>query len=383
MGVHWLRAEDLGEWDSFQQNDARGHYCQLSTWLRSFRSFGGVERILAVRNESGELVGGLGVVAWRRAGIELWVAPAGPVVQAGWEDQARVIVEEMREAARSAGAIALLLQPAVGQTGGYREFLLPSGYLPETEPIAAQRRVPGLGIAQMLWVDFSRVDESAHEWESSFLATFSRHTRRNIRSACASSLTSSEAVSEAEIKEVYGLIEENGLVQGYATRTWAEFGPTLVEQVRKSHAILLGVRSDGELVGAHYGVLAGRRYNYVMGGTKRTAGNLKVGHFAHWSAIMKAHELGLLGYDFTSPGTPGVDRFKMGFNPVVIRFVPPQQIVFRRWYYHLWERLLPFAERHKRALASLAGIRDHSHRGVRGRSAVGPPQDIEAETADG
>ena len=212
-----------------------------------------------------------------------------------------------------------------------------------------------------MWVDFSRVDMGP-DWEQDLLATFSQQTRRNIRAGLSSNLTCFEAKDPDEIKAVFEVIETNGREQGYATRTWQEFGDTLISQVQQSQAIVLGARVGETLVGAHYGVLAGRRYSYIMGGTIRTGKNLKVGHFLHWMAILKGRELGLLGCDLTSAGTPGVNRFKMGFRPEVLKLMPAQELVFQRWRYAAWAKLLPSVQRHTRVLATLVGRRDNPDR---------------------
>ncbi len=323
MSLHWLGQDEMDEWDSLQMENPRGHYGQLSTWLRSFRYFGGQEKILAARDTAGQIVAGLGCVSWRKWGVKFWIAPAGPVVQPGSEELAPVVLDAIAEAARKAGALVMIVQPLVAQSGDMDSLLLPADCLPPYEAVSMKRRLPGMAVGQMMWIDFSRVSGGL-EWEENLLATFSQHTRRDIRSALRSQLTCFEADNPEEIRAVYQVIEANGRAQGYSTRTWDEFGQTLVEQIKRRQAILLGVRHDHQLLGAHYGVLAGRRLSYIMGGTIRTEGSLKVGHFAHWMVIRKARELNLLGYDLTSWGTGGVNRFKMGFKPEVIKLVPPQ-----------------------------------------------------------
>ena len=147
----------------------------------------------------------------------------------------------------------------------------------------------------MMWIDFSRAGRGS-DWEEGLLATFSQHTRRDIRSALRSNCTIMDPHDQEQMQTVYEVIETNGRSQGYATRTWDDLGQTIIEQVKRGQAILFGVAFEKRLVGAYYGVLAGRRLSYMMGGTIRVGGSLKVGHFAQWMAIKKAHGLGLAGY---------------------------------------------------------------------------------------
>ena len=92
------------------------------------------------------------------------------------------------------------------------------------------------------------------------------------------------------------------------------------ESLLEAVVVILVARQQGIDLGVHYGVIAGQRYNYLMGGTVRAQPDLGVGHFLHWMAINRAKDLGLMGYDLTSGGSSGVMRFKMGFGPSHVKF---------------------------------------------------------------
>lgn len=248
--------------------------------------------------------------------------------------------------------MALIFQPTVPRSATLPETLLPKEHLPLNQDFAARMRLPGMAVGEMMWIDFARAG-SGRDWEDNLLTTFSQHTRRDIRSALRSELSLMEPQNPEQMRAVYEVIEANGRTQGYATRTWDELGETVIQQVKRSQALLLGVAFQNRLVGAYYGVLAGRRLSYIMGGTVRVGGGLKVGHFAQWLAIKKARELGAVGYDLTSFGTSGVNSFKMGFNPEIIELVPAQQLVFQPLRYRLWVGLLPMVQRHARFFATL------------------------------
>jgi lipid II:glycine glycyltransferase (peptidoglycan interpeptide bridge formation enzyme) len=248
--------------------------------------------------------------------------------------------------------MALLMQPLVGEASDL-QCLLPEGSLPTYPAVRMSRRVPGMAVGGMLWVGFAQRAGGA-DWESALLATFSKKTRQHIRDGIKSGLTCSEAESEEEIRAAFNIIEANGRTQGYATRSWDEFGETITLQVQRGQAVLLAIRHGDRLVGAHYGVLTGRRWSLIMAGTDRSAGSqLQVGWFTNWMAMRKAYERGLSGYDFTSVGAGGVNKFKMGFRPEVVAFVPAQELVFQRCRYGLWVRLMPSVQRHRRKLATI------------------------------
>ena len=207
----------------------------------------------------------------------------------------------------------------------------------------------------MLWLGFPE-DSRSDSWEEDMLTGFSKGTRRDIRLSQRQQLEVREPRGEAELRQAYSIIERNGRTQGYATRTWDDVGPTLLEQTAKRQAVMLVAWHHDRAVGAHYGVLAGRRYSYVMGGTARVDGSLRIGHFIHWMAIRKARELGLAGYDFTSGGSGGVMRFKMGFRPQHIPFVSPRYHIFSRWRFEVFTRSYSWLRKHKALTARILSL---------------------------
>src|SRR5207302_7771402 len=80
--TEWLTSADrvqLDRWDEFLLNSPRGHYCQLSTWLRSFEAYGFRFAVLIARAaSSGPIVGGIGVVEFGNRVLRLIAAPIGP-----------------------------------------------------------------------------------------------------------------------------------------------------------------------------------------------------------------------------------------------------------------------------------------------------------------
>jgi len=348
LRLAWLDPDDdagLREWDEFQMRSPRGHYSQLSTWLGSYRPYGLRFSVLVARREpGGPLVGGVGVLRAGRGAFALMRA-LGPILEVGAEDGASTILEALLEEAQRSGAFLLQLQfPCSTETR--MESLLPSIELPNHVPHYPGRRVPAAGVPnQMLWIGFGEGGD-----RQDLLATLGPGARRHLRRAERQELEAQEVRQEEQIREAYALIEDNGRLRGYSTRTWPDFGPFLVRQVARGHAVMLVARHRGRPVAAHYAVLAGRRSSFIMGGTRRDHPHLDAGHFLHWAAIERARERGLLGYDFTSGGPPGVMQFKMGFRPRVISFVSPQYYVLSRWRCAAFFRLAPWLREHKAAV---------------------------------
>jgi len=346
----------LNQWDQFLMSSPRGHYCQLSTYLRSFRAYGfNYHVIIAKHRENDHVIGGIGLLRFGKGPLTVVTAPMGPIIEVGQEESFPSLISEAISYSRSVGAF--LFQLKIPFT---HKFIDPAILSTVTMPRDAPHRegfpfdlmaVPN----QMLWIDFGNA-ASQEEWEAHMLKRFSSGKRRDIRLSEKNGLSVRRVTKESELKDAYSVIELNGREQGYSTRSWDEFGPTLIEQVRKGQAVVLVVCRDGQILGAHYGILAGRRWSYLMGGTVRTKEDYNVGAFLHWQVMKTARDMGLRGYDLTSWGSSGVAQFKKGFRPTQVEFASPQYFVLSQWRFTAFMKLYPMLKRHKSTFARYAKL---------------------------
>lgn len=346
--ISWLDNRDataLASWDEFIQGSVRGHYCQLSSWLQSFRAYGFDYSIVVARCPSGALVGGCGFLFVGNRLMSIMTAPIGPLVDAGAEAVAAELLSHARKRARDRHCVLLQVMPAVAETGEH-PFLMPhaSMSLPGFEKGAPF----GSGIApsEMNLLDFPEAT-TLEDWREKMLARFAGKAKRNIKTAEKRGIQMIKATSAADIQTAYSIIEDNGRQQGYSTRSWVDFGEHLQKQVALGHAIVLLARYQGAPVGAHYGVIAGRRLSYMMGGTVRMKPDLNVGYLLQWTAMTNAYLLGLRGYDLTSGGTASVGSFKASFNPTHVRLLGPRYEVLAPLRFQLLRRVYPMLRRNK------------------------------------
>jgi lipid II:glycine glycyltransferase (peptidoglycan interpeptide bridge formation enzyme) len=331
----------------------RGHYCQLSTWLESFQSYGFDFDILVVNERSdGPIVGGIGVIKFDKPFFKYITAPIGPIIDTNFEYLFKDILNSLYSYAKAVGAFLLQLQIPSAKDH-YLPWLLPYDCV-STDDFGSSGIVFGTASApnQMLWIKFPE-ETAVVDWNVQMLKHFNENTRRNILIAEKAELKAHEASNEKELREAYAIIEDNGRERGYATRSWRDFRSTLLTQVEKKQAIVFIAYHQQQALGAHYGVLAGQRYSYLMGGTRRSEKDLKVGHFLHWTAIKKARELRLNGYDLTSGGSPGVMRFKMGFRPEHIQFITPRSFILSKTQYQIFIKCYPFLRKNKMIIAKI------------------------------
>lgn len=356
MELQWTSRTDRkahAEWDEFVMNSPRAFYCHLSTWLNSMGVYGFDNRILIAREAgTGRIIGGAGLYLFGMRGFRIMNCPLGPVVDTGREAEARRLLDEIVRFARSEHAFLLQMQFPCSADQESPSLLtrldLPEEHRAREGMVFRTGNVPN----QMLWIDFP-TDVEGEAWNEKMLMTFASRTRRDIRSSLRSGLELFEAKTEAELKTAYSVIVKNGEELGYATRSWDEFGESLIEQVSKGQAIVLTARRDGQTLGAHYGLIGGRKWTYMMGGTVRVQPDPKIGHFLHWHVILRAKSLGLLGYDLTTYGNEGVRLFKSGFRPVCIPFIPPRYYVFSPVPYFAFSKVYPFLRRRKKFAANL------------------------------
>lgn len=347
----WVQPEDhqaYRDWDAFVARSERGHYCQLSTFLRSYRQLGMKSDLLLARDPIAHtIVGGCGLLHLDRPVFRLTIAPICPLVEPGYESSADAIVNSAVERARQHGSSFVQLHLASSETAAAPGLLSATelGTLPRSEAGAVFTN--GAAHTDMLWLEFpDEADDSA--WDEAMLARFSKHHRRAIRRVERSSLQAREATSKADLREAYAVIAENARLRGYALRDWEYFGTTLVEQVQSGQAVVITAWHEGSILGAVYCVVAGRRLTYELGGILLRGRDLSTGFFLQWTAMQTARRLGLTGYDLGSPTSPSVMRFKSGFNPQHIELVEPRYVVFSRARFRLFTAVYPLATRHRR-----------------------------------
>jgi len=354
MTYHQLKSqEEYDEWDTFVQKSTKGHFAQLSTYLKSFTAYGANFMIIMAKEK--EIQGGVGLLVFGKGPFKLVSLPMGPVIKEGSEKILYDLINEALQYAKSIKAFLFQMQIPYSQQTNHPS-IYSSIKLPETSLLNEGFPFKVGSIVNQFFVISLDIEPTHETWEESILMTFDAKTRRNIRTAEKNNLSLREAITQEEIKEAYALMIENGITQGYATRSWEEFGATILEQVKKKQAIFTTVFKDEKLLGAHYGITSGNNYTYIMGATRRIEKDYKIGHFLHWSIIKKAKALGLKRYDFSSTGSPGVYKFKLGFKPTQYIFNTPYYYVLSKGKFKVFQHLFPILKQHKKNLAKLIGL---------------------------
>lgn len=337
--------DDWKDWDQFLAISKRGIYLQLSDWLKSYRAYGFEGHLILSKDPSGQIQGGMGLVLAKAGPLKILVAPYGPVLDEGKEDLFPAFVSEFYAFAKKSGAFLAQLSAPIATTSDFQDHFMTSQ---PAYPIAPTGK--GLlfkyvtGLSAFRAVKLFAGEKDAYEKVRS---NYKANTRRDVNKSnrMGNELVFAESVEE--IQKAYDLIELNAENQGYAVRSWDDFGPTLISLVNCGHCIIPCCQNEGSLKGALIIFEAGQKLHYIMGATLREKKDLLVGHFLQDQVIQLAISKGYDFYDISMGGSPGVVRFKEGFGGEVLPLPEPQYWVLKPAQFFAYQKLLPWVQKNK------------------------------------
>lgn len=341
---------DWGDWDEFLSSTSRGIYLQLSDWLKSYRAYGFKEYLILARDNNLEIIGGLGLVLASAGPLKILVAPYGPIIKKGEEEILPQILQRFQDFAKESGAF--LSQISIPSTPD-NEF--PNHFLSVDINIQNSSR-KGLifkyvtGISAIRAVHLYPGKENPYDQVRS---NYKSATRRDINKSGRMGNELVFAESENEVKEAYSLIELNAQNQGYAVRTWEDFGPTLGNLIKKGFCFIACCKNEGELKGALIIFEVGKKLHYIMGATIREKKDLMVGHFLQDQVIQIGVKKGYDFYDISMGGSEGVVRFKEGFGGKIIPLKDPEYWVHKKLQFITYQKLLPFVQKNKTLVSGI------------------------------
>lgn len=347
----WTKKEsDLEEWDSFLRSTPRGHYLQVSYWLKSYTSYGFDYDLLMVRNDQDMVVAGLGVVVSRAAFFKGYCCPCGPIIAEGHEQVFDECIEAFKTRAQEKKAIFCQVNaPIFSDTNNSitpHGLTFSIGDSPAYGSGIAGDKARGISSINGFRSVFIRYDDEGEPYDFVY-SNFNKNTKRNVKKANKNGLDLKFADTPEKAAEVYHLLEQNGETQGYSVRAWADFKDTVLGMMDRGMCMMPYCEFEGEMLGALIVFNVGKRLTYVSGGTVREDRDLKVGHFLHNEMLKLSIQKEYHFYDISVGGSPGVTRFKEGFNGQHVKFHPPRYWVLNKPLFSAYDKLLPYFKRHK------------------------------------
>ncbi len=277
--AYHIHEPDPAEWDAFVSRSDGDVLAQTTAWART-KGRGDEYHIVAVRHGL-ELVGGCVLLDRRVGPLRLRYGARGPILAAGHEGAASVLVRALLETRVGRGPYALVLQPAAF-TDGLEQAMATAGFthFPLAIAPAATVQVP-LG---------GGVDAVFEALRSS--------RRRNIRRA-----------ERAGVKVRLGSAEDLPLFQELHAQTAARqgFAPMTLGYLTKQWQVLAPddllrlyvAELDGEALSAATVTAFGDRMVFKLAGLSESvaARDSRASELLHWRIIVDACEGGFAYYD--------------------------------------------------------------------------------------
>ncbi|MDW8394662.1 MAG: peptidoglycan bridge formation glycyltransferase FemA/FemB family protein [Anaerolineae bacterium] len=314
------------EWDAFVRRHPHGHVLQTQAWGK-LKSLHGWEAIgVSVYPSQHHLIGGA-LILMRRLpyGIgKIAYAPRGPVVNWDCEREAHLVLRQVAEAARTAGAFALVIEPDLLDTAIDQALLTRAGF--QAVDFSVQPR-------RTIWVNLD-VDE-----EIDLLAAMKPKTRYNIGLARRRGVTV-RVGSPEDVGTYYAMMRATAERDNFSIHPQAYYRDFL-------NLFALGERPMARLLIAEYqgqplaGIIVaavGERATYLYGASANVHRELMPTYLLQWEAMLWARQMGCKTYDLwgvpdededvleaefeqRSDGLWGVYRFKRGFGGQVVRHI--------------------------------------------------------------
>ncbi len=314
--INWTnRIEDIKQWDVFLKSNPRGHCQQVGYWLMSFKEYFGFDfEILIIRDHTGKIIAGLGILIIGIPFFKVLIAPNGPVISKGkeqlFDDIIRLFVEKAKERK------AFYCQVNVPVLKDSNVKLKPYTLDNIDEKSVFFEGKSGNNFPYVNCIDGFRpvfIDQSPLSYPCT-IKKFSKGTKRNIKLALKNNLEIKYATTEAMLRDAYKVIEDIAELQQYKVRSWRKIKQTLLDLIEQGACIVPCCYYNGEIKGALVVFDIGCRLTYIYGGVLREDQDKKIGHFLHDQMIKLSIEKGYGIYDLGVAGGKGVTRFKEGFG---------------------------------------------------------------------
>ena len=328
-------------WDRFVAERPDAHVLQTSPWGALKSQFGwDVERVCLL--DQGSAVAGAQVLFRRLpAGLgRLAYVPRGPLVD--WQDAPKVdsLLRTIRKVARTKGAIALMIEPELADSGLRHEQLRRMGFRRSPMTIQPPRTIV---------VDIS-------DDEDTILRGMKSKTRYNVRLAGRKGVTVREG-NAADVAAFNGLMRTTGERDEFGVHASAYYEAAYRHFVPRNWARLLLAEVAGEPVAGIMVFALPPKAWYLYGASSDAHREKMPTYLLQWRAIQWAKSLGCTSYDlwgvpdedeetleaqFTErrDGLWGVYRFKRGFGGALVRTVGAWDKVYAPVQYRLYRWML-------------------------------------------
>lgn len=336
-----LAPEQYGEYESFAKNHRYGSFMQSVNWTKVKDNWG--HEVLVVRNESGEIVGGVLILIKRMPlGMCMLYAPRGPVCDYLDKDVMSALLDGIKALAKQKNAIFFKCDPMIEETN---------------EDVIAMFRSLGYQIKE--GAEESETVQRRYNYilpdiqgktPDEVIASFSQKTRYNIRVAKKHEVECRICGKEGldDFVMLSRITAERDNFTDRSKDYYAKMLDAFGEDMRLYLCYYQGIPLSGAMCCRYAG-----KTNYIFGASDSKYRNVMPNYLMQWEMINWALEGDCYIYDFLGipvncdPNSPmyGVYRFKKGFNGRAVGYAGEFDYIFQPFVHKLF-RMAQEARRH-------------------------------------
>ncbi len=325
--MNTVSASQREKWDQFVIAN-NGHFLQSWSWGKFQESLG--RQIWRLETE-----GLKALLIKHNLPLEknYLYCPRGPVIRQIANNKQRTInlfLDQVKKIAKQEKSIFFKIEP--DNRGDYGDSPLGIGTRTVSEGPSLFRSNKQIQPQKTLILDITKS-------EKELLSQLHQKTRYNIRLAQHKGVIIETANDNGATDTFLDLLEQTAKRDKFHLHP-KEYYQKMLEVLGKEGMIKLFLaKYQNKIIAANLICFFGQTATYLHGASDYNFRQLMAPHFLQWQAIGQAQKLGLKYYDFwgiDEKKWPGVTRFKKGFNGQEITYPDAFDLVFRPWWYRLY-----------------------------------------------
>lgn len=286
----------------------------------------------------------------------LLYAPRGPIWDPQRPELFERIIAEIHELASTYGAMALKIDPAVGNDNEqFRSLLEEMGF----EPIYPDDKIPtnSFGGTQPRFVMQVNLTPSEEELMESFKSKW----RYNIRLAGRRDVEVQTDCGREDVDVFYDVLEETSKRNDFNIRAREYFYDIWDLFIENGLGKMMLARYEDEVIAGVMTLTMGERAWYVYGASSNEHRDRMPNHLLQWRMMQWAKEGGCTVYDMRGvthkddKDSPlyGLNRFKKGFNAEYVEYIGEWDYVYSPTVYAMFNSLEPVVRKFRLFVADL------------------------------
>ncbi len=349
-----LQASDRERFDNFIAACEYRSFLQTWGWGDLKATTGWTPHRIAIQSEDGQILAAAQILERSLPGVHrsLFYCPRGPMFDLTHPELFQTLMAEIGEFARTRGAMALKIDPAIRLANdAYMSMLRTHGF--SLVPV----REDAFGGTQPKYVMALDISED----EEAILARFKSKWRYNIRLAERKEVTVQTDCAREDIDAFYDVLVETCQRDGFKVRSRAYFYDMYDLLIATGGGGLFLTRFGDEVIGGAIALTCGDTAWYVYGASSNRQRNRMPNHLMQWEMMKWAKARGCTVYDMRGVAKQdnvdsplqGLNRFKEGFDAQYIEYIGEWDLIYSPVWYHLFSVAEPLVRRLRLTVAGL------------------------------